>query len=102
MGRAQLRLPRWTIKPQETGRRGLLDDLRCFFRTAGDVEAAGGLLLPVAWGFATAQGPTDGSVRVLEARRQTAAEVTRLGRPLAKPLLPPLSVRSVPQAGQGH
>ena len=60
-----------------------LDDLRCFFRTVEDVEAAGVPLLPVAWEFATAQGPTDWSVRVLDARRQTAAEVTRLGRPLA-------------------
>ncbi len=36
----------------------------------------------------TAQGPTDWSVRVLDVRRQTAAEVTRLGRLLARPPLP--------------
>ena len=65
-----------------------LDDLRCFFRTAEDVEAAGVPLLPVAWEFATAQGPTDWSVRVLDVRRQTAAEVIRWGRLLARPPLP--------------
>ncbi len=54
-----------------------LDDLRCFFRTAEDVEAARVPLLPVAWEFVTAKGPTDWSVRVLDAQRQTAAEVIR-------------------------
>ncbi len=45
-----------------------LEDLKCSFRTAEDVEAAGVPLLPVAGEFATAQGPTDWSVRVLDAR----------------------------------
>ena len=62
------------------------DDLRCYFNDQEKADAAGGFI-GIAWALCC--GKTSGqSLKVMRCRMESAEEAKRMGRALARPLLP--------------
>ena len=55
------------------------DDLRCFSTKPDDAEAAGGILLKLAWDTTVASGPTDRCLLLLNARIDAIVSLQILG-----------------------